>query len=136
MGRNSGSISIPSSRVIRGWKCNFFRGFEEGNLLLAIIKCFQHWIFRFKKRDVYKFAKERSNIPETLRSIFLWRGGSSNVYFREGKNVNARSRNENEKLSRWQSYSVEKEVLSNYDYNSFLRKMKIFHKASRKIARS
>ena len=73
MGRNSGSISIPSSRVIRGWKCNFFRGFEEGNLLLAIIKCFQHWIFRFKKRDVYKFAKERSNIPETLRSIFYER---------------------------------------------------------------
>ena len=107
MGRNSGSISIPSSRVIRGWKCNFFRGFEEGNLLFAIMECFQHWIFRFKRRDVSKFAKERSNIPETLRSIFYG-----------------------------QLHSVEKEVFSNYNYNNLLRKLQIFHKASGKLARS
>ena len=72
MGRNSGSISIPSSRVIRGWKCNFFRGFEEGNLLLAIIKCCQHWIFRFKRRDVFKFANERSNILDGILEIYRW----------------------------------------------------------------
>ena len=72
MGRNSGSISTPSSRVIRGWKCNFCGEFEKDNLIFALIKCVRHWIFRFKRRDVYKFANERSNILDENLKIYRW----------------------------------------------------------------
>ena len=43
--------------------------FEEDNSLLATIDYFRPWIFRLKKRDVYRFANQRINILETLRSI-------------------------------------------------------------------
>ena len=43
--------------------------FEEDNSLLATIEYFRPWIFRLKKRDVYRFAIQRINILETVRSI-------------------------------------------------------------------
>ena len=46
--------------------------FEKDNLILALVKCVRHWIFRFKRPDVYKFANERSNILDENLKIYRW----------------------------------------------------------------
>ena len=73
MGRNSGYISTPSSRMMRGWKCNFCGEFEKDNLILALINCGRHWISSAQETwCIYKFANERSNILDENLKIYKW----------------------------------------------------------------